>query len=252
LGNEAEALRLAQSELEELTDAIRKELDQHDPSLSREQSTPGSQPSSERSTNNDPGQEGKSSSDQQEVSQEASQPGQQPGQAPTLAGGEDAREGQQPQPGSQRSAGTQNANQSLAEALQGILNQTNNMSGGPGTGPHELLTGEQYGEWSNRMSDLEEMLTTPELRNRAATIRERARQERIEIKRHSKQPNWELVRTSIYGPMLELENLIAEEIARRDPNKKLIPIDRDPVPDKYADLVREYYEQLSRQRASGN
>jgi hypothetical protein len=94
------------------------------------------------------------------------------------------------------------------------------------------------------MRDIEEMVADPELRGEVATIRERARDVRIEVKRHSKQPNWELVRTSIYGPMLELQQRLAEEIARRSPNERLVPIDRDPVPDRYAELVREYYERL--------
>lgn len=93
------------------------------------------------------------------------------------------------------------------------------------------------------------MLSSPDLRARAAEIRDRARQVRTDVKRHSKQPNWELVRTSIYGPLVELEQLVAEELARRDPNERSVPIDRDPVPDRYADLVRKYYEELSRQRS---
>ena len=108
------------------------------------------------------------------------------------------------------------------------------------------LTGGEYQAWSDRMRDIEEMLTSPELRAQVAMIRDRARQMRVDVKRHSKQPNWALVRTTIYGPMLELQDLVAQELARRNPDENLVPIDRDPVPDKYADLVREYYEQLSR------
>ena len=79
-------------------------------------------------------------------------------------------------------------------------------------------------------------------------VRERARDIRREVQSHSEAPNWELVRTSVYGPMLELQQRIAEEIARRTPGEELVPIDRDPVPQRYADLVREYYERLSAER----
>lgn len=109
------------------------------------------------------------------------------------------------------------------------------------------MTGDAYLEWSDRLRDIEEMLTTPELRAQASAIRDRARQMRIEVKKHAQDPNWELVRTSIYGPMLRLQEEMALELARRNPDEKLVPIDRDPVPDRYADLVREYYERLSRQ-----
>jgi hypothetical protein len=88
------------------------------------------------------------------------------------------------------------------------------------------------------------MLADPELRAEAAKIRERAREIRREVEAHSEPPNWELVRTSVYGPLHDLRQRIAEEIARRTPNEDLVPIDRDPVPQRYSELVREYYERL--------
>ena len=60
------------------------------------------------------------------------------------------------------------------------------------------------------MRDLEEMVSDPDLRSQIAMVRDRARQLRIDVKRHSKAPDWDLVRTSIYGPMLELQKQIAE------------------------------------------
>jgi hypothetical protein len=95
------------------------------------------------------------------------------------------------------------------------------------------------------MRDVEEMLSDPGLRAEVAAIRERARDIRIEVKRHSEAPDWELVRTSVYGPMLELQQRLAEELARRTPSDELVPIDREAVPDRYAELVRAYYERLS-------
>jgi len=86
------------------------------------------------------------------------------------------------------------------------------------------------------------------LRVQAGAVRERARDIRRDFKRHSKTPDWDLVRTEIYGPLLELQTRLAEEVARRRPQTDLVPIDRDPVPEKYSHLVREYYEQLSRAR----
>jgi len=35
-----------------------------------------------------------------------------------------------------------------------------------------------------------------------------------------------------------------EELARRESPDSLVPIDRDPVPNKFSDLVRRYYEKL--------
>jgi len=88
------------------------------------------------------------------------------------------------------------------------------------------------------------MLADPELRAEAARVRERAQEIRREVEAHSEAPNWELVRTNVYGPLLDLRQRVAEEIARRTPDEDLVPIDRDPVPQRYSELVREYYERL--------
>ena len=48
----------------------------------------------------------------------------------------------------------------------------------------------------------------------------------------------------ILQPLDELRQQIAEELAKRESDKALVPIDRDPVPGKYSDLVRRYYERL--------
>ena len=75
-------------------------------------------------------------------------------------------------------------------------------------------------------------------------IRERARSMRVDFKRHSKEPKWNLVKTQILEPLVELQQRLAEEIAKRDTKDSLVPIDRDPVPDRFTELVRRYYERL--------
>jgi hypothetical protein len=67
---------------------------------------------------------------------------------------------------------------------------------------------------------------------------------RAEFKRHAKEPQWDLVRNQVYGPLTELRNRVAEELARAQSTESLVPIDRDPVPTKFSDLVRRYYEKL--------
>jgi hypothetical protein len=106
------------------------------------------------------------------------------------------------------------------------------------------LTGEDYSNWSDRLRDVEEMIDVPELRNEVARVRDRARAMRSEFKRHSKDPQWPLVQSQISGPLVEVRNRVAEELARREKSDSLVPIDRDPVPGKYSDLVRRYYEKL--------
>lgn len=106
------------------------------------------------------------------------------------------------------------------------------------------MTGQEYTNWSDRMRDVEEMLDTPELRNEATRLRQRMRETREQFKRHGKNPQWDLVQTQIGTPLAELRNRVAEELARREKSDSLVPIDRDPVPGKYSDLVRRYYEKL--------
>ena len=106
------------------------------------------------------------------------------------------------------------------------------------------MTGDDFVQWSDRMRNVEEMLDNPELRGEVARIRDRARSVRAEFKRHSKQPNWDLVRTTIAEPLNEIQKQVAEELLRRQSNDALVPIDRDPVPSEYVEQVRRYYERL--------
>ena len=110
------------------------------------------------------------------------------------------------------------------------------------------LTGENFVEWSDRLRNVEEMLDSPALRNEVARVREAARIARAEFKRHSVEPKWDMVKSQISAPLAELRDRVGEELARRDSKDALVPIDRDPVPSKYGDRVRRYYEELGRSR----
>ena len=101
-------------------------------------------------------------------------------------------------------------------------------------------------EQSDRLRDVEEMLDVPELRAEAARIRDRMRNVRTDLRRHSREPQWDLVRMQIAGPLVELRSRISEELARRESKEALVPIDRDPVPTRYSELVRRYYEELGK------
>ena len=55
-----------------------------------------------------------------------------------------------------------------------------------------------------------------------------------------------MVRLQIAGPLVEVRDRISEELVRRESNEAMVPIDRDPVPAKFSELVRRYYEQLGK------
>jgi hypothetical protein len=111
-----------------------------------------------------------------------------------------------------------------------------------GTGP--MAGGEQFRDWSDRLRDVEEMVGDPRLRAEAARIRERARSLRAESARHSKEPNWELVREFVGQPLVELRDAVADELMRKQTAEAMVPIDREPVPPQYVEKVKEYYERL--------
>ena len=111
-----------------------------------------------------------------------------------------------------------------------------------GSGP---ITGDGFAPWSDRLRDVEEMIDDPELRSRAAQIRDRARNLRRDMKRRSKPPQWSLVEDLIATPLAELRQHVDLELARRSGRRdQLVPIDRDPVPAEFRDRVQRYYERL--------
>jgi hypothetical protein len=90
------------------------------------------------------------------------------------------------------------------------------------------------------------MVDQPDLRDGIAAARERARQMRAEAKRDLKKPDWAVVQLEILKPLVEVRQRLREELARRDSDKALVPVDRDPVPAQFSENVRRYYEQLGK------
>jgi len=94
------------------------------------------------------------------------------------------------------------------------------------------------------LRNVEEILDLPDLRNEVATARDHAREMRVEFKKRGRKPDWAVVQTQIADRLVEVRSRINEELARRESSEALVPIDRDPVPAKFSDLVRRYYEKL--------
>ena len=198
------------------------------------------------------GQRGQDGQGQAGQGQEGSQPGQggqgqgeqQVASANQQRGGNNPGQGGENQPGqgggNRQSGGQRGGGGGAGNFLDQFGGEDGgNFAGGP-------ITGGEYTEWSDRLRDVEEMLDVPELRAEAARIRDRARNARQDLKRHSKEPQWDLVKMEIAGPLVELRTRISEELARRESKEALVPIDRDPVPTRYSELVRRYYEELGK------
>ncbi len=110
------------------------------------------------------------------------------------------------------------------------------------------LTGEEFNRWAERLRDVEDLVDSPELRNAIAAARERARQLRRDFRQDQKKPDWAVVELQIIKPLVEVRSRVAEELARRESKDSLTPIDRDPVPNRFAESVRRYYEDLGKDK----
>ncbi len=213
-----------------------------------------------------PGENG----DQAQGQQQAQTQGQGRGQGGGQGRGERATAQNQPQPGN-----GQNARSADAEGQPGQQAGANPAGGrggrqrrpadrGPagldieqlvgdgGTGGSERgagpITTEAFGPWSDRLREVEELVDMPELRDQVATARERARLERQTIRREKKKPDWAVVRLEVLKPLVEVRQALDEELSRRAADNPLVPIDRDPVPTRFSELVRRYYEELGKDR----
>jgi hypothetical protein len=110
------------------------------------------------------------------------------------------------------------------------------------------LTGEDFSSWSDGLREVEQLVDDPAMRDDIAKARERARLTRQDFKRERKKPDWAVVQLQVMKPLTEVRDRIAEELARRESRDALVPLDRDPVPNRYSELVRRYYQELGKDK----
>jgi len=258
LGDEAEALRMAEQELKRLSDQLGQEM-----SLAQQQgagqtngaaqgsSTNG--PSSEQAgqrepaaqaagsrTENQKGARSQETAGQGEggQNQETERQGENRGARSQLAGRGDDRRSGSPSGGGGEGGDVRGG---VANVLDRFLDQDTVTRPSP-------LTGEDYARWADQLRDVEEMIENPGLRNDVATARERARRIRQDFKKDRQKPDWAVVRLQVMQPLAEVRKKLLEDLARRENQEPLAPIDRDPVPTQYSDLVRRYYESLGKDK----
>jgi len=179
---------------------------------------------------------------------------QQPGQGGTGS----QLQNSEPQPGESQQGLQQRPGQQQGDAQNGGggQRQPNSLRNGGredrGGGGNEAgsrpLTGDDFREWSDQLRDVEEMLEDPELRNRVAQVRDRARTMRAEFKRHGEMPQWDLVKSQLLGEMQSLQQQIQQELSKLESDRAMVPIDREPVPEEFDSLVQKYYELLGQER----
>jgi hypothetical protein len=258
LGDEAEALRFAKNELDDLVNKLEKEFQGPRARAGEKagQNSPAPDPQATKGSEQPSQQNGQAAEGQpQGASLGQPQDGQRPGSSGEGQGqgAADNRAKQTEQAGNQSGSGrdgtqeSKGPNRGNREGGFDPSRLNNNETGAAeagGNGYAGPITGEGFREWSERLGQVEELMGEPDLRDQAARIRDRARSLRAEFKRHSKEPQWDVVRSQVFGPLTELRNRVTEELARIQTTDSLVPIDRDPVPNKFSDLVRRYYENL--------
>jgi hypothetical protein len=197
------------------------------------------------------GQRGGQQQGQGQQGQEGQQPGEQQGQGQgqgegqQQANNESQQQGQQQggQQGGGRGGQRNQANAGGNRFFNRGGNNNNGGASGPAGNEEGPITGNNFREWNDRLRDVQEMIDDPDLRNQLAQIQDRARAMRSEFTRHSKGPEWNLLNTQVVKPLVEVRQRVAEELARRDAST-VAPLDRDPVPGRYAELVSRYYQSL--------
>ncbi|TWU48816.1 hypothetical protein Poly51_47200 [Rubripirellula tenax] len=246
LGDESKALERALGELDRLDEQLTREIDQNQSSNEPQSeadsgATPGQGSTSEEDAK-DPGnsEAGQPSQGSRRPQQQGSGKGESPAESESEGSPESSGLPSSQASPEQRDAGGKRS--ASAQQSEGGGPMQAFERGGPNAAP---LTGEGFREWSDSLREVEEMVDDPELRSQAARIRDRARQIRIDFKRHSKEPEWNLVEEMIATPLRELKRNVSEEFVRRSAERNAaVPIDRDPVPPQFDNAVRQYYERL--------
>ena len=235
LGDETSELRFAQRELDDLTRELQR--DRRD----------------ETGTASTPGEQNSPASDSNTSPTEASAPPSlaRSGQSGNTPAPSDASTPRAPEPASaNRPTGSPGDNAGDADSAESDMARLEqfardfNEARGNADAARGPLTGAGFGEWAERLRTVEELMESPELRQQLASARFQAEELRRANQQKGEAPRWDLVEMGIVAPLEDARAWLRQELQRREQPDALQPIDRDPVPDRYAESVRKYYEAL--------
>ena len=265
IGSDEDAMRFAADRLDELREEVEREMEL---AQNEGQSQPGQgqgQPNEEQEENQQRQGRGQAGEEQQgQPGHGQGQPSEEQEENQQRQGRGQAGEEQQGQPGQGQRPGDQE-NPQTAQGRDGQPGGSNdqpnrrpdgNRDTGGSSGGSDLfrnlddldfdgpLTGLDFRDWEDRLREVEEVIEIPELRNQVSEVRQSARDIRRENKENGKPPKWDLVDMQILRPMTEINKRLEEELSLRQPKRELVPVDHEPVPAQYSELVRRYYERL--------
>jgi hypothetical protein len=255
LGDDAEQMKLARSELDQLTEQLQQEMSQNSPGQPQNQNPPSRDtPRAERTAAND-STPSSTANDRAASDDRGAQTNSPPSREP-LAGDQAGADNRSR--AGKSATGTADApasREGTRGGTRGGMNIDTLLSGGVENGGGGVgrqvggpLTGDGFAPWTERLRDVEQLLDAPDLRDAVATARERMRLLRRDVTQQQKKPDWAVVKLEVLKPLVEVRTRVAEELARRETKDSLAPIDHDPVPNRFAESVRRYYEELGKDK----
>jgi hypothetical protein len=251
LGSEADALRYAQKELDDLAGQMGRELKNGTNSTasspgenSRSQGGAGradtNTTASARSGNEQNGDGQSSSQNAQNARREGGAENNQTNSSQAQRSG-NSPAGQNAAP-AEAQAGAEGGGKTDGEQLRQFAQQLGGGAGGLGeNGP---ITGNNYVEWADRLRDVEQAVDSTDVRNQLATVREQVGVYRRYYRENGRGPTKEELQKKVLAPLALARDWVGQELSRAQNDRSLVPLDRDPVQDKYSDMVRKYYEKL--------
>lgn len=234
LGNEAKALRYAREELEKLSsemakggDPAKEQTDQNGEGEKPGEGSPEGE-GGEMAGNERPGQEGSA--------------GQQEGEKGNGQGGEQGQS--EEEQGAQAQAGNgEGESEGRAQGSREEGGSTREDGFGTGGG---IITSERFRQWSDRLHDIDAVIDDPQARSAVARAIRSSRDLRRDFKRHSKEPGEQEVRAGVVQPLTEAMQALDARLRALNKENPLAPIGQDPVPDRYSEVVRRYFEELGK------
>ena len=94
------------------------------------------------------------------------------------------------------------------------------------------------------MRDVEQAIDSQDVRNQLAAVREQVGAYRRDFRQNQRTPTSDELKHKVLAPLTLARDWVGHELSRTQNDRSLVPLDRDPVQDKYSDLVRQYYEKL--------
>ncbi|MEM9079081.1 MAG: hypothetical protein AAGC74_00115 [Verrucomicrobiota bacterium] len=264
LGNEAQALRYARDELQRLTEMAQGQASESGKGSEGSQ-TNTSQPGQHQAgdpgeqTAQTQGKEQNPGNGQGQTKAEGKGQGTGKGQAQSEGNGSGHAQGQNQSKGQaqgpargQRSGPGQQPGQTPGNT-PGQGNQSHALGqghGGSGFSGGSAIANEQYGEWRDRMSDLEAIMTAPEAQSAVSRARQASHEMRKNLKRHSIAPDESRILREVIQPLREAAKKIDAQLRELDHDDPLAPVGRDLVPEQYQEIVSQYFEELGKEEAT--